>query len=92
MALVISDGAPADSGELHNYYGGGGGGGGRGGNSNLVNRFGYPRGEGSTLEEQRGPYLYILTRVKQIHYEENEVYYTVTREDNGEDVRGDAGK
>jgi hypothetical protein len=56
----------------------------------LVNQYGYPIGEGNTVDEQRGPYLYILGKVKQIHYEENAVYYTVTREDNGEDVRGDA--
>jgi hypothetical protein len=57
----------------------------------LVNRYGYPHGEGNSVEERRGPYMYILGKVKQIHYEENAVYYTVTREDNGHDIRGDAG-
>ncbi|KAL3936000.1 MAG: hypothetical protein SGARI_002742, partial [Bacillariaceae sp.] len=60
-------------------------------NTILVNQFGYPRGEGMSLEERRGPYLYILGKVKQIHYEENAVYYTVTRQDNGLGIRGDAG-
>jgi hypothetical protein len=58
----------------------------------LVNRLGYPRGEGNTFEEQRGPHLYILGKVKQIHFEENAIFYTLTREDNGQDVRGDAGE
>jgi hypothetical protein len=57
----------------------------------LVNRFGYPSGEGNTVEELWGPYRYVLGKVKQIHYEENAVFYTVTREDNGDNVRGDAG-
>ncbi|KAL3919242.1 MAG: hypothetical protein SGILL_003851 [Bacillariaceae sp.] len=62
-----------------------------GSNTILVNQYGYPSGEGNTVDERQGPYLYILGKVKQIHYEENAVYYTVTRQDNKYDIRGDAG-
>jgi hypothetical protein len=57
-----------------------------------VNRFGYPPGEGNKPEEQRGPYIYVLGKVKIVHYEENAVFYTVLREDTGVNVRGDAGE
>ena len=58
-----------------------------------VNRFGFPPGEGNgrSMEERSGPYLFVLGKVQQIHYEENSVFYTVRREDTGVDVRGDAG-
>lgn len=59
--------------------------------SNCVNRFGYPKGLGNTIEEQRGPYIYVLGKVKTVHYEENAVFYTVTRADTGVHVRGDPG-
>ena len=59
--------------------------------ASLVNRFGYPPGEGSTEEEKRGPYMYVLAKVKRVHFEEYSVYYTVTREDTGADMRGEAG-
>ena len=59
--------------------------------TNCVNRFGFPSGGGSTSEEQRGPYIYVLGTVKTVHYEENAVFYTVSRVDTGSDVRGDPG-
>lgn len=59
---------------------------------NCVNRLGFPPGEGKDSEEQRGPFSYVLGKVKVVHYEENEVFYTVKREDTGEDVRGDASE
>ena len=59
--------------------------------TNCVNRFGFPPGGGATSEEQRGPYIYILGTVKTVHYEENAVFYTVSRVDTGWDVRGDPG-
>ena len=59
--------------------------------ASLVNRFGYPPGEGGTEEEKRGPYMYVLAKVKRVHFEEYSVYYTVTREDTGADMRGEAG-
>jgi hypothetical protein len=56
----------------------------------LVNRFGYPFGEGSTPDERRGPYQYILATVKQVHFEEIHPFYTVTRADNGRNQRANA--
>jgi hypothetical protein len=60
--------------------------------SNCVNRHGFPPGGGNSSDEQRGPYMYVLGTVKIIHYEENAVFYTVTRADTGIDVRGDPGR
>jgi len=55
-----------------------------------LNRFGYPEGEGTKVEEQRGPYLYVLAQVKMVHFEEDARYYTVTRCDTGMDQRADS--
>ena len=60
--------------------------------ANCVNRHGYPPGGGTTSDEQRGPYIHVLGTVKTVHYEENAVFYTVTRADTGVDVRGDPGR
>jgi len=59
--------------------------------ANCVNRHGYPRGGGIILAEGQGPYAYVLGHVKTVHYEENAVYYTLTRVDNGTEIRGDMG-
>ena len=61
-------------------------------NSNylLVNKHGYLKGEGIIPEETIGPYLYVLTKIVMIRYEEHEVFWTVRRQDNGEEMRGDA--
>jgi len=56
--------------------------------SSCVNRFGFPPGSGRTAEEKTGPYLFVLGKVQQIHFEENSVFYTVRREDTDVDVRG----
>lgn len=56
----------------------------------LVNIYGFPPGEGERPEEQRGPYLFVLAKVEEIHYDEYEVYYTVRRADNGAKQRADA--
>lgn len=61
----------------------------------LVNLHGFAEwdaGEASTGEEGRGPYSYLLAQVKNIHFQENLPYYTVTRIDTGEDQRADVGK
>lgn len=58
--------------------------------ANLVNKFGFPDGMGDTPEEQRGPYVYVLSTVKRVHFEENAQYYTVQRADTGADQRADA--
>lgn len=57
--------------------------------ANLVNRCGYPPGEGITPEEQRGPYVYVLATVTKVHFEEDAQYYTVTRADTGVEQRAD---
>lgn len=57
--------------------------------ANCVNRHGYPPGSGTSPEEKVGPYIFILGTIKTVHYEENAVFYTVTRADTGSDLRGD---
>ena len=57
--------------------------------STLVNRYGFPPGEGATPEEMRGPYIYALATVRQVHFEEFAAYYTVTRADTGAEQRAD---
>ncbi len=56
----------------------------------LVNRHGYPEGKGKSQSERSGPFSYSLCTITKAHYEENEVYWTVAREDNDEEIRGDA--
>ncbi|KAL7581269.1 hypothetical protein ACA910_006040 [Epithemia clementina (nom. ined.)] len=58
--------------------------------STLVNRYGFPPGEGQTPEEMRGPYIYAMATVKQVHFEEFAAYYTVVRADTGAEHRADA--
>lgn len=60
--------------------------------ANLVNRYGFPPGQGVTPEEQRGPYVYVLATVVKVHFEEDAEYYTVKRADTGVDQRADDGK
>ena len=63
------------------------------GSSCLVNRYGFPEGGGGALysEQRRGPYIYLLAQVKSVHFGEDAQYYTVSRCDNEEDQRADAG-
>lgn len=56
-----------------------------------VNILGYPEGEGRTDEEKRGPYNFVLATVKQLHFEEDDRYYTVIRADTGSEQRADSG-
>jgi hypothetical protein len=56
-----------------------------------VNSFGYPEGEGRLDEEKRGPYNFVLATVKQLHFEEDDRYYTVIRADTGSEQRADSG-
>lgn len=58
--------------------------------ANLVNRYGFPPGEGATPDEQRGPYIYVIATVKEVHFEEFAAYYTVERRDTGAEQRADA--
>ena len=62
------------------------------GNGCLLNKYGYPKGEGKESLEKKGPYLYVLCTIKLAHYEENEVFWTVVREDNGFETRGDVSE
>jgi hypothetical protein len=59
---------------------------------NPVNKWGYPRGEGTTAEEQQGPYVYVLAIVKKVHFDEDVRYYTVARADSGTEQRADTGE
>lgn len=63
--------------------------------SKLVNIHGFAEwdaGEALTSGEERGPYIYVLAQVKNVHFIENLPFYTVTRIDSGEDQRADVGK
>ena len=54
-----------------------------------VNAHGYPHGQGKTEAQRHGPYLYVLCQVTQVHFDEDERYYTVRRCDNDKEQRGD---
>ena len=61
------------------------------GTNYLVNRYGFPEGGGGVNPEQRrGPYIYLLTQAKSVHFGEDAQYYTVSRFDNDEEQRADA--
>ena len=60
--------------------------------NNLVNRHGFPGGQGDSAEERSGPYIYALATVARIHFGENQQYYTVQRADPGGEQRADAGE
>lgn len=57
----------------------------------LVNRYGFPPGEGTTAEEQSGPYSFVMASVQTVHFDEFAEYYTVRRSDNGQEQRADTG-
>lgn len=54
-----------------------------------VNVYGYPAGEGRTEEQRTGPYSFILCTVANVHFDEDERYYTVVRADTGSEQRAD---
>lgn len=56
-----------------------------------VNAFGYPLGEGRLDGHKHGPYLYVLCVVTQVHFDEDERYYTVRRYDTDTQQRADPG-
>lgn len=58
--------------------------------TNLVNRYGFPPGQGKSAQETHGPYHFVVGVVKQVHYEEMIPYYTITRMDTNVDQRSDA--
>ena len=55
-----------------------------------VNKLGYPEGEGRTEAERAGPFLFVLCSVRQVHFDEDERYYTVIRGDTGTEQRAEA--
>lgn len=55
----------------------------------LVNRHGFPPGEGTTAEEQNGPYSFVMATVQTVHFDEFAEYYTVKRADSGVEQRAD---
>ncbi|CAB9497814.1 whole genome shotgun sequence [Seminavis robusta] len=57
--------------------------------TSLVNRHGFPPGEGTTAEEQSGPYSFVMATVLTVHFDEFAEYYTVKRSDNGAEQRAD---
>ena len=56
-----------------------------------VNRFGFPPGEGKSVDQQQGPYVYVLATVRKVHFDEDVRYYTVARADTGAEQRADTG-
>ena len=58
----------------------------------LVNRYGFPPGEGTTVEEQSGPYSFVMATIQTVHFDEFAEYYTVKRADTGGEQRADTGK
>lgn len=56
-----------------------------------VNSHGYPAGEGKTDQQKQGPYLFVLCIVTQVHFDEDERYYTVRRCDTETEQRADPG-
>jgi hypothetical protein len=56
-----------------------------------VNRFGFPPGEGKSVDDQQGPYVYVLATVRKVHFDEDVRYYTVARADTGAEQRADTG-
>lgn len=58
----------------------------------LVNRYGFPPGEGTTAEEQNGPYSFVMATIQTVHFDEFAEYYTVKRADTGGEQRADTGR
>jgi hypothetical protein len=57
-----------------------------------VNQQGYPRSGGKNEPSyQQGPFLYVLCVVTQVHFDEDERYYTVRRCDTCTEQRADPG-
>lgn len=46
-----------------------------------VNAKGFPPGQGTTVEERHGPYLFVLAKIVKLHFENYYVNYSVQRHD-----------
>jgi class 3 adenylate cyclase len=55
-----------------------------------VNKAGFPEGEGRTESEKAGPFSYVLCTVQQVHFDEDERYYTIFRGDTETEQRAEA--
>jgi hypothetical protein len=56
-----------------------------------VNALGYPIGGGTTEAEKQGPFTFVMATVTNVHFDEDERYYTVRRFDTGTEQRADSG-
>ena len=54
-----------------------------------VNDLGYPKHKGRTEAEKQGPFKYLICTVVQVHFDEDERYYTVRRGDTETEQRAD---
>jgi hypothetical protein len=57
-----------------------------------VNKYGYPAREGRKEREKRGPYVYVIATVREIHFKEDARHYTVERHDTRRHVRAETGE
>lgn len=55
-----------------------------------VNPLGFPVGGGNTEAQRQGPFSYVLATVTNVHFDEDERYYTVRRFDTGSEQRADS--
>jgi hypothetical protein len=55
-----------------------------------VNALGFPVGGGNTEAERQGPYEFVLATVTNVHFDEDERYYTVKRFDTETEQRADS--
>ncbi len=56
-----------------------------------VNKFGFPQGQGNTEDEKKGPHVYVLCKVRAVHFTGNAREYTVKRFDTEMEQRADRG-
>jgi hypothetical protein len=62
-----------------------------------VNKYGFPVGYnfpvggGNTEAERHGPFSFVIATVTNVHFDEDERYYTVRRYDTGTEQRADSG-
>jgi hypothetical protein len=55
-----------------------------------VNAWGFPVGGGNTEAERQGPFTFVLATVTNVHFDEDERYYTVKRFDTETEQRADS--
>jgi len=55
-----------------------------------VNEHGFPAGHGKTEAQRQGPFEFLICVVTNVHFDEDEKYYTVRRGDTGSEQRADS--